>query len=103
MRQKIVCEFCGRVGKKADDCIICGPKFLPPSLRINMNQFNALPGEEPNEPLIQWNRQPPVAHFNDDIEVNSSEIPVEYNSEYVPDRETTPIISTDDDEMDHLL
>ena len=40
MRQKSICEYCGRIGHKADACIICGPKFLTPSLRRKMNQFN---------------------------------------------------------------
>ena len=47
-RQMIISEFCGIIGHKADACIICGPKFLPPSLRRNINQFNALHGNEPN-------------------------------------------------------
>ena len=50
MRQKRICEFCGRIGHKADACIIHGPKFLPPSLRINMNQFNTIHGHKPKEP-----------------------------------------------------
>ena len=37
MRQKSICELCGRIGHKADACIIRGPKFLPSSLRRNMN------------------------------------------------------------------
>ena len=37
MIQKSICECCGRIGHKADACIICGPKLLPPSLRRNMN------------------------------------------------------------------
>ena len=45
MRQKIICEYCGIIGHKADACIIRGPKFLPPSLKRKMNQFNALHGE----------------------------------------------------------
>ena len=47
MRQKGICEFCGIIRDKADACIICGPKFLSPILRRNMNQFNTLHGEEP--------------------------------------------------------
>ena len=50
MRQKSICECRGRIVNKADACIICGPKFLPPSLRRNMNQFNALHGDEPKKP-----------------------------------------------------
>ena len=37
--QKIICECCGRIGHNADDCIIRGLKFLPPSLKRSMNQF----------------------------------------------------------------
>ena len=44
-RNKSICEFCGRIGHKANACIIRGPKYPPPSLRINMNQFNALHGD----------------------------------------------------------
>ena len=40
---------------------------------------------------------------NGDVEVHPSEFPVEYNSVYVPDLETTPIKPIYDDEMDHLL
>ena len=50
MRHNSICECCGRIGYKADACIIRGPKFLPPSLRRKMNQFNALHGDEPTEP-----------------------------------------------------
>ena len=63
MRQKIMCECCGRIGHKADSCIIRGPKFLPPSLRRKMNPFNALHGDEPKEPPRECNSQPPTAHF----------------------------------------
>ena len=45
MIQKSICECCVIIGHKADACIIRGPKFLPPSLRIKMNQFNALHGD----------------------------------------------------------
>ena len=45
MRQKRICECCGRIGHKTDACIIRGPKFLLPSLRRKMNQFNALRGD----------------------------------------------------------
>ena len=47
MRQEIICECCGRIGHKAGACIIRCPKFLPPSLRRNMNQFNAIHGDKP--------------------------------------------------------
>ena len=49
MIQKSICELYGRIGHKADACIIRGPKLLPPILRRNMNMFNALHGEETNE------------------------------------------------------
>ena len=63
IRQKLICKFCGRTGHKDGTCIISGPKFLPPNLRINMNQFNALHCEEPNEPLREWNSQSTTFHF----------------------------------------
>ena len=91
-----------------------------------MNQFNKLHGDEPKEPPREWNSQPPAAHFksrsypsrtnpvvsaimgklnhhaidNGDI---TSDIPVEYSYESVPDPDSTPIKSIDYDEMDHLL
>ena len=45
MRQKIICECCGRIGHEADACIIRGPKFLPPSLSRKRNQLNAIHGD----------------------------------------------------------
>ena len=62
-RQKHICECCVIIGHKADACIIGGPKFLPPSLRININQFNALHGDKKNEPPRECNIQTPSAHF----------------------------------------
>ena len=59
MRQKIICELCEKIGHKYDVCIIRGPKSLPTSLRINMNQFNTLHGNETNEPPREWNTKPP--------------------------------------------
>ena len=50
VRQKNICECCGRIGKKDDACIIRGPNFLPTSLRSKMNQLNALHGDELTEP-----------------------------------------------------
>ena len=123
MRQKIIRGFCGRIGHKADAYIIRGPKFLPPILRINMNPFNVLRGDEPNEPPIEWNSQPSEAHFkyrtsppktspvvssimgrlnhhvidNGDVEVHHSEFLVGYSSEPVLDPDTTPTKSIDDD------
>ena len=38
-----------------------------------------------------------------DVEVHPSEFPVEYNSESVPDLDTTMVKSIDDDEMDNIL
>ena len=40
---------------------------------------------------------------NDDVEFHPSYIRSESNSESVPDPETTPIKSIDDDEMEHDL
>ena len=37
VRQKAICECCGRIGKNSDVCIIPGPNFLPPDLIIKMN------------------------------------------------------------------
>ena len=128
MRQKSICEFCGMIRHKTDASIICGPKFLPPSLGINMNKFNDLHGEEPNELPREWNSQPPVAHLksrtsppnistvvsaitgrlnnhainNGYVEFHPSEFIVEFKYEYVPDPDNTPIKSIDDDETDHL-
>ena len=82
-----------------------------------MNLFNALYGDEPNETLREWSNQPPTAHFksstscsntspvvsaimgilnlhaidNDDVKVHSSDFPVEFHSELVPDPDTNPI------------
>ena len=125
----IICKLCGRIGHKSDACIIRGPKLLPSSIRRNINQFNDLHGEEPNDPPRDCNRQPTAYHLklsisptknspvvssimgrlnhnvidNGDVEVHPSEFLVESNSESVLDPYTTPIKSIDDDEMDHLL
>ena len=40
---------------------------------------------------------------NGDVKIPTSDVPVEYNYDSVPDPDTTPIKSTDDDEMDHIL
>ena len=53
MRKNIICKLCGRIVHKAHSCIIRVPKFLPPSLKTNINQFNALHGDEPTEPQIE--------------------------------------------------
>ena len=129
MRQKSICECCGRIGRKYDACIIRGPKFLPPSLKRNMHKFNALHGEKPKETPRECNIQPPAAHFksrfspsrtnsvisdimgklnnnsidNGDVKIPTSDVPVDSNSESVPDPNTTPNKSIDEDEMDHLL
>ena len=101
----------------------------PPSLRRNMNQFNVLHGDEPNEPPREWIRKPPAAHFkfrtstsntnlvvsaimgrlnhhaiyNGDVKVHTSNFPVEFNSESVTDPDTTTIKSIDDNKIDHIL
>ena len=93
-----------------------------------MNQSNALHGEEPNDPPIEWKSQPPAAYFksrtsppktspvfsdimgrlnnhaidNADVEFHPSEFLVEYNYEYVPYPDTNPIKSIDDYEMDYI-
>ena len=63
MIQKSVCELCVRIGHKYDACIIRSHKFLPPSLRINMNQYNTFRGDEATEPPREWNIQPAEAHL----------------------------------------
>ena len=129
MRQKSICECCGIIGNKYYTCTIRGPKFLPPCLRRKMNNFNTLSGEEPKEPPREWNSQPPEDHFksrtstsrtnpvilaimgklnhnsidNGDVNIPNSDVPVESNYDSVPDIDTTPIKSIDDDEMDNLL
>ena len=40
---------------------------------------------------------------NGDVEIHSSELPVEYNSEYVTDKDTNQTKSIDDDEIYHLM
>ena len=58
-RQKSICELCGMIRHKDDACIIRSPKFLSPSLGRKMNHYNAIHGDEPNEPPREWNIQPP--------------------------------------------
>ena len=41
-RQKSICKFYGRIGHKADACIIRGPKFLPSNLRRKINHYSTL-------------------------------------------------------------
>ena len=40
---------------------------------------------------------------NGNVKIPTSDFPIESNSESVPDPDTTPIKSIDDDEMDNLL
>ena len=94
-----------------------------------MNPLNDLSCYEPTKTPIERNIKHPTAHFksrtsppqniyvvsasmgrlnnhaisNGDVEFHPSEFPVESNSESVPDPYTTPIKSTDDYEMYHLL
>ena len=63
VRNNLICECSGKIVHKADAWIIRGPNFLPPILRINVNQFNTLHGDEKNEPTIEWNIQPIEYHF----------------------------------------
>ena len=109
IRQEIICKRCGIIGHKAYACIKGGPKFLPPILRRNINQFNALHGDEPTNPPIERNSQPPEVYFkysnssaimvilnhhavnNGYVEFHPSDFPVESNSDSVADTDTTPI------------
>ena len=129
IRQKSIFELCGSVVHKDDSCIICGLKFLPTILRRNTNQFNALHGDKTTDTPREWSSQPTSDHFkystsptktsplvlyimvrlnhhaidNCGVQVHTSDFLVEPDSESVPDPNTTPIKSIDDDEMDHLL
>ena len=67
IRQKSICKCSGSIGYKAYACIVHGPKFLSPSIKRNMDKFNTLHGEEPNEFPREWNSQPPAAHFKSSI------------------------------------
>ena len=49
IQQKTIFECSGIIGLKDDACSIRGPKLISSSLRINMNQFKSLQGDEPNE------------------------------------------------------
>ena len=49
-RQNIICECCGRILHKVNLFIIRVPKFLPPSIGKNINQFISIHGDNPNEP-----------------------------------------------------
>ena len=86
-------------------------------------------GEETTDPPREYNSQPTAYHLkfrgpstktstvvsdimerlnnhtidNGDVEVHSSEFPVEFNLESVTDKDPTLIESINDDEMDHLL
>ena len=40
---------------------------------------------------------------NGDVKIPTSDVPVESNYDSVPDPDTTPIKSIDDNKMDHLL
>ena len=122
-KKKIICKCCGIIGHKADACIICGPRFLSLSLRRKVYNFNSLHGDEPNEPPREWSIQPPADYFkystsssntisvvssttgklnhheidNVGVKVHTSDFPVEFNSESVPDLDTTPIKSIGDE------
>ena len=45
VQQKNICECCGIILHKSDACIIRVPNFLPPRIRKQMYQFNALNGD----------------------------------------------------------
>ena len=61
--KNIIFKCCERIGHKADAWIICGTIFLPPSLRINMSQFNYLRSDEPSEPTRECKIQHYAVHF----------------------------------------
>ena len=125
IQQKIIFEYCGIIVHKNDACIIRGHKFLPSSIKRNMNYFNSLRGDEQTDPPREWNIQPtqvqlkprtsppktsPVvlpimvslthhAVYNGVVDVYPSEYLFEYTSNSVPYPDTTPIKSIDDNEM----
>ena len=94
-----------------------------------MNQFNVIHYYEPTEPSTEWNSQPTPVHFkfrtsppktspvvfsimvrlnhhaidNGDVQVYHSAYPFESAYDPVPNPDTTPIKSIDDNEMDQLL
>ena len=94
-----------------------------------MNQFNALHGDEPNEPPREWISQPPEAHFNSstspsntipvvsdiigrlnhhsvyngDVKAHTSYFSGEFKSESVTYPDTATIKSNDDDAINHFL
>ena len=86
-----------------------------------MNQFNELHSNEPKEPPREWNSQPTAAHFKSRSSPSRTNpmvsaimgklnhhaidngVPVDSSYDYIPDPDTPPIKSIDDDEMDHLL
>ena len=113
---------------KADACIIRGPKFLLPSLIINMDQFNAFHGEETNELPREWNNQPPEYQLksktstlntspmvssirgvfnhhavdNGDVEFYTSDYPLKSTYDSITDPDTAPTNSIDDDKTVQL-
>ena len=88
-----------------------------------MNRYNSLHGEEPNEPPRECRSKPPAAYLksrtspsntspvvsaimgrlnhraidNGDVKTPTPYFPVKFNFESVPDPDTTPIKSNDDD------
>ena len=129
VQQKFVCKFCGRIGHKANLCIIYGYNFFLTSFNIKTNKSNAIHGDEPNELPIECNIQPLEFHFKyrtpnpntspvildlmgrlnnhavdtGDVYFYTSEYPLEYISEYVTYLDNNPIKSSNDDEVDHIL
>ena len=61
--QKTICKCSEIIGHKYNACIIRDPNFLPPSIRINVNQLNTLHGNEPTYLPRYWNIQTPLVHF----------------------------------------
>ena len=129
VRQKIICELFGMIGHKSDSCTICGPNFFLPSLRINMDQFNALRDDEHTESPRKCYSQLPEIHFkylalppntspvvldimviinhdsvdNGNVVFFTSYYSLGYTSDSVPDLDNTPIKLIDNDKMDQIL
>ena len=63
IRKNILRGYCGSIVNKYDACIIRGPKLIPTTIGVNINQFNTLCGDEPTDPPREGNIQYIAAHF----------------------------------------